>query len=103
MVAHLWARTSATSCTINEPNIVARFGYEEAIFAPGRRDRDARLRATDNFIAAHRGAVDVVKSALPETKVGLTWAMSDYQAQPGGEDRLVEMRSLSEDVYLEAA
>jgi beta-glucosidase len=89
-------------CTINEPNIVALFGYQEGVFAPGRRDPGARGRATENFIAAHRRGVEAVRASRPDLPVGLTLAMSDYQPVDGGEQAMLDIRRLSEDVFLES-
>ena len=91
------------ACTVNEPNIVARMGYEAGVFPPGKRDRSAYERATETFIAAHERARGAIKSSAGDVPVGLTLAMSDYQAEPGGEDRLEELRHLREDVFLQAA
>jgi beta-glucosidase len=81
---------------------VAWFGYQEGLFAPGRRDAGARERATDNFVTAHRSAVEIVRAARSDLPVGLTVAMRDYQAADGGEERMVLERARSEDVFLEA-
>jgi beta-glucosidase len=42
------------ACTLNEPNVVANFGYRWGLFPPGKRDADLHRRASDVFIAAHR-------------------------------------------------
>jgi beta-glucosidase len=91
----------AVACTINEPNIVALFGYQVGVFPPGINDPDARARANENFIAAHHKASEAIK---PHTKapVGLTLAMSEYQAAEGGDDYLERLRRPMEDVFLEA-
>jgi beta-glucosidase len=89
-------------CTINEPNIVARFGYQEGLFAPGRKDPGARERATENFIAAHRRGVESVRACRSDLPVGLTLAMSDYQPVDGGAQAMLDIRRMSEDVFLEA-
>src|SRR5437868_9734744 len=68
------------ACTLNEPNIVATMGYLYGLFPPGRRDADLRRRANDVFIAAHRKAVAAIKSGPGTPSVGLTLAMSHYQA-----------------------
>jgi len=90
-------------CTINEPNIVAAFGYRWGLFPPGLRDAGARRRADDTLIAAHRRAVTAVKEALAGVPVGLCVSMNEYQAEPGGEAHMQEERRLMEDQYLEAA
>lgn len=89
-------------CTINEPNIVATFGYLTGVFPPGKRGREARLRANQNFIAAHGLAVDAVKSGPGNALVGLTLAMSDYQPVDGGEQRLLQIRAPMHDAFLDA-
>lgn len=89
-------------CTINEPNIVAMMSYLLGIFPPGIRDRDERLRANDGFIEAHRGAVPAIKAHV-DVPVGLTLAMSEYEAVEGGEENLQDLRGPMEDVFLEAA
>jgi beta-glucosidase len=91
------------ACTLNEPNIVARLGYEEGVFPPGRRDSGAYHRVTDNLVAAHRRAYDAIKSAAGEASVGVTLAMSEFQAVGGAQDLLGRLRHVREDVFLEAA
>jgi len=100
--AHLGDLVSM-ACTINEPNMVATIGYLGGTFPPGRRDRDLRLKANDVFVDAHRRAVDAIKAAPGSPPVGLTLAMSDFQAVEGGEQRRQRILRNLEDVYLEAA
>jgi beta-glucosidase len=92
----------AVLLTINEPNIAALLGYEEGVFPPGKHDREARLRATETFIAAHRLAVAEARERFPELPVGMALAMADWQALPGGEAERDEWRRLREDVFLDA-
>jgi beta-glucosidase len=101
-VAEVLGDHAALIITINEPNIVALLGYENGVFPPGKRDREARLRVTDTFIDAHRRAVGAVRAAAPEVPVGLALAMADWHALPGGERELEETRRLREDVFLAA-
>jgi beta-glucosidase len=90
------------ACTLNEPNIVATMGYEMAIFPPGERDPGLRDRANATLVAAHRAAVEAIRSAAPGVPVGLTLSMTDYQETPGGAETLQEVRRNSEDVFLDA-
>jgi len=93
-------------CTINEPNIVAIGGYLSGGFPPGRRDAALRRAVNDVFIDAHGRAVEAIKSAMPSGRsfpVGMTLAMSDYQAVDGGEHRRDRIRRNMQDVFLEAA
>jgi beta-glucosidase len=90
-------------CTFNEPNVVATFGHQWGIFPPGKRDPELRRRANDVFVAAHEKAVVAIKSGRGSAPVGLTLAMQDLQAAPGGEAVRDAERQVMEDVYLEAA
>ncbi len=90
-------------CTLNEPNIVAMLGYLAGAFPPGRRDAGLRRAVNDVFIDGHRKAVEAIKSGPGDFPVGLTLAMSDYQAIDGGEERMRRIRRGMVDVYLEAA
>jgi beta-glucosidase len=90
-------------CTINEPNIVALAGYLSGVFPPGKRDGEARHRANETFIRAHHLALEAVKSVRPEVAVGLTLAMSDYQAvEKGAQEHLERIRHAMHDVFLDA-
>ncbi len=91
-----------SGCTINEPNVVALYGYRVGVFPPGRSTTEARTAAIDTFIAAHHKAVDAVREAAEGVPVGLTLSMADYQAVEGGKSRLEAYRSRMEDVFLEA-
>jgi beta-glucosidase len=90
------------ACTINEPNIVATLGWLAGRFPPGKRDADLRRRVNDVLIDAHRRAVDAIRSAAPGVPVGLTLAMTDYQAVDGGEAKRDQIRQNMEDVFLDA-
>ncbi|HVF32297.1 MAG TPA: glycoside hydrolase family 1 protein [Acidimicrobiales bacterium] len=90
-------------CTLNEPNIVALMGYLAGAFPPGRRDAALRRAVNDVFVDAHRKAVEAIKSGPGDFPVGLTLAMSDYQALEGGQAKLEQIRRGMHDVYLDAA
>ncbi|HZU75013.1 MAG TPA: family 1 glycosylhydrolase [Acidimicrobiales bacterium] len=90
------------ACTINEPNIVSLMGHLAGVFPPGHRRSDERRQVNQNFIAAHRKAAEAIHAAPGTAPVGLTLAMSDYQAVEGGENYLHRIRSAHEDVFLEA-
>jgi beta-glucosidase len=88
--------------TVNEPNMPALLGYENGVLPPGKRDRAARRRATDVFIEGHRAAIATLRERCPDVPCGLALAMADWQALPGGEAELSEVRHLREDVFLQA-
>lgn len=91
------------ACTFNEPNIVATMGYLAGVFPPGRSDAALRRAVNDIIIDAHHRSVEALRSGPGDFPVGLTLAMSDYQAVDGGEERRDRIRRNMEDVYLEAA
>lgn len=93
---------AAAVITINEPNMPALLGYEDGVFPPGKRDREARWRVTGTFIDGHHRSVDAIRSVRPGLPVGMALSMADWQAVPGGEFQLEEVRRLREDVFLEA-
>jgi len=88
--------------TINEPNVVATMGWRHGIFPPRVRDRDRRSKVNDVLVAAHRVAVEAIRSGPGEFPVGLTLSMTDFQTQPGGEEWVERIRRPSEDVFLES-
>ncbi len=90
-------------CTLNEPNVVATMGNLAGVFPPGRQDPSARRRVNEVFVAAHRKALDAIKSGPGDFPVGLCLAMSDYQAVDGGEAKRDQIRHAMNDVYLDAA
>lgn len=101
VVAHL-GDLIGMACTINEPNVVATMGWRHGIFPPRVRDRVRRGAVNDALIAAHRKAVEAIRSGPGDFPVGLTLSMTDFQVQPGGEEWLERIRRPSEDVFLEA-
>jgi len=114
------------ACTINEANIPmmisaqraaseaagwtipARFG-EIARRCGGQPDRWAPylicdgFAATPNLIAAHRKAYDALKSAGLACPIGITLALLDMQAEPGGEALRDAAEQLIEGQFLESA
>ena len=96
------ADVAAAVITINEPNMPALLGYENGIHPPGLRDRAARLRVTEVFCEGHRLAVEATRRQAPLVPVGMALAMADWQALPGGEEEMSEIRRLREDVFLDA-
>jgi beta-glucosidase len=89
------------ACTLNEPNIVATMGYLAGMFPPGKSDVELRRKVNDVFVDAHRKAVEAIRAAAPGVPVGLTLAMSDYQAVDGGEEKRDRYRQGMEDVFLD--
>ncbi len=58
-------------------------------------------KATETFLAAHQQAVAAIKSGPGDFSVGLTLAIQDIQAGPGGETLANQMRHEINGIYLE--
>ncbi len=74
-------------------------GSDPARFTPFLYAMSDRGRET--MLAAHRRAVEAIKARRGDCAVGLTLAMQDIQAAPGGEETAARLRREVEDVYLE--
>ena len=116
----------ALGCTINEANLPASLAYAGVLpfqglkeFAPFLKDA-ARLCGTtldrfgpflmsdpiktrDVMLAAHCRARDVIRGERGDFPVGVTLAMQDLVAVPGGEAKRDEARAEAFDVFLDAA
>jgi beta-glucosidase len=90
------------ACTINEPSMVSTIGYLAGGFPPGKRDPEARRHVNQVFCDAHRKGVEAIRANAPGTPVGITLAMSDYQAVDGGESKRDQIRRGMEDVFFDA-
>ena len=103
------------ACTLNEVNMgtaMSAARTEPWFEAAARAVSSDTLRFTpfvyadsklgrETILAAHRRAVEAIKSGPGRCEVGLTLAMSDIQAGPGGEEMAAHMRRELQDVYLE--
>jgi len=78
-----------------------RAGSDASRFTPFLYADAEHGRAT--ILAAHRRAVEAIKAGPGRCEVGLTLAMQDIQAGPGGEEMAARMRRELLDVYLEGA
>ena len=90
-------------CTINEPNIVATFGYLNGLFPPGHLSFDEREAANRHFVEAHRAATRAIKAVDAEAQVGITVALHEWTVEDGGQALVDELRRPMEDVFLEVA
>ena len=110
-------------CTINELNITALIHEFKGTILPieaidAMLAAAARASGSDRFsallvgdaaaiepvaIAGHHAAVEAIKSVRSSLPVGMTVAMSDYQAVPGGEAVMAAQREKIQDVYLREA
>lgn len=113
------------ACTINEANIPMMVTADREVHY-GKFDRTKSKRFADiasrcggtaerfapylfcdgylaspNLIAAHRKGYEALKSAGVSCPTGITIAMQDMQAEPGGEEVRDRARHLVEDQFLE--
>jgi len=77
------------------------FGVSPKDFAPFQYAFSERAR--DTILAAHRSAVEAIKSGRGDFPVGMTIALQDIHVAPGGEETAARMNRYVNDVYLEAA
>jgi beta-glucosidase len=94
------------ACTLNEPNLGALLHPVLGIPEP-RSDvvafqHASSRRAVDVMRTAHRLSLEAIKSVRGETRVGLTVAMTAWEAAPGGEETLARLRARAEDDFLES-
>ena len=121
--AHLGDLIGA-ACTLNEPNVgllIQKMGFtppdETLAVAPFRREAAhavgsdtfgafphcRHIPARDTFLRAHRLAVAAIKAGAGKFPVGMTLALTDWQATPGGESLRDQMRREVDDVCLDVA
>jgi beta-glucosidase len=112
-------------CTINEvngPAVGAALSGKEAVrsarksvwYKAAARRTGSRVgqfvpidfaytkRGRETMLAAHRLGFETIKQARGDCSVGLTLALEDIQAGPGGEEMALRMRRELQDVYLQA-
>jgi beta-glucosidase len=90
-----------TFATINEPNAMAVVGWIDGRFPPGKQDYALCWTVMENQRATHRRAVEAIRNAAPQAKVGLTLSMADFQALPGAEPMAEAAQKFMEDAYLD--
>ncbi len=90
------------ACTINEPQIVALFGYLEGWFPPGERNHYLWRRATERLIEAHEAAVGAM---IGGPKTGICLQMPALEPARPDDPACValhdELRHEMIDVYLD--
>ena len=58
--------------TINEPNVMAYFGFLEGIWPPGKKDFGAFTRVVTNQVRAHAAAYRAIHDLQPKAGVGMS-------------------------------
>jgi beta-glucosidase len=90
------------ACTINEPNIVALFGYLNGAFPPQVTSWERFVRVNETMRKCHAAMRDVLKDGPGNFPVGLPLSMQEYEALPGFERQMESFRAEMEDKYLDA-
>ncbi|MDX6287719.1 MAG: beta-glucosidase [Frankiales bacterium] len=89
--------------TLNEPNAMALMGWMLGEFVPGKKDVGLASSVMERMRAAHTAGMAAIRAVAPGAQAGLTLAMLDWQAEPGGEDAVAGMRGLMDDPFLDLA
>ncbi len=90
------------ACTINEPNIVALFGYLTGVFPPQVSSWERFVRVNVTMRECHAAMRDVLTAGPGSFPVGLPLSMQEYEALPGFEHQMESFRAEMEDKYLDA-
>ncbi|MCX2746832.1 family 1 glycosylhydrolase [Arthrobacter sp. MI7-26] len=106
--APIFATNVKHICTINEPNMVARFAtLRKAVLADNDLQQSGSLEpdgaTTGALIRAHQRAVQVIRGVTPHIQVGWSVAIPNYFVVDGGEARAAEIASRSRDVFVLAS
>jgi beta-glucosidase len=90
-------------CTINEPGMVALGGYMgDFTFPPGVTGVANWKQAIATLKESHRRSRGAVKQLRPDSRVGQTHAMHEWESSPGGTGVMNYLRRMNEDTFLEA-
>jgi beta-glucosidase len=90
--------------TINEPGNVAVGGYLGLFgWPPGTRDYRSWERAAQGLVQGHLRALDAVKSARPDARVGATHGMQEWESNDAGCAPMEHARWMFEDYFLNAS
>lgn len=68
-----------TWITINEPEPLINAGYITGYFPPHKKNIFAALLARENILIAHEEAYRILKRIIPDSKVGLSFAIRWYR------------------------
>jgi beta-glucosidase len=102
VIGHELGEHIGIACTINEPNIVAVMGYLIGAFPPQVQDHERFVAVNTMMRRAHVAMRDALRESSGSYPIGLPLSMQEYEALPGGEERMHSMREEMEDKYLVA-
>ena len=92
------------ACTINEPQIVALFGYLHGDFPPGARNAIKWHRVTRRFVEAHEAAIRALEAGRGAPRAGICLQMPAFEPardEPACIARYDELRREMVEVYLD--
>ena len=94
------------ACTLNEPNLGGLLHGVLGIPAPPPGhpvlfQNAWSPHAVEVMRAAHGLALEAIKGVRAETSVGLTVALTAWEAMPGGEAAMARLRGIAEDAFLD--
>jgi beta-glucosidase len=101
MIGLLWRREQGAEGLAFAKASAAALGVSLEQFSPFFFA--SSVAARDVMLEAHRQAVVAMKAVRPNLPMGMTLALQDMQALPGGEAKRDELRHEIQDVYLKAA
>ncbi|ALE04882.1 beta-glucosidase [Arthrobacter sp. ERGS1:01] len=106
--APIFASNVDRICTINEPNMVARFAAVRKAVLAGNDWENSGTGGYDEpttvaLIKAHRRAVEVIRSLTPHIQVGWSVAIANYHAVDGADMKAAELASRTRDIFVLAA
>jgi beta-glucosidase len=90
--------------TLNEPWCSAFLGYGSGAHAPGRRDPVAAVRAVHHLLLGHGFAVQAIRAARPDTRVGITlnlYPVTAYSDSKGDADAARRIDGLANRLFLD--
>ena len=90
--------------TLNEPWVSAFLGYASGIFAPGRRDAAASIRAAHHLLLGHGLAMQAVRALNPAVEIGITlnlFPVSPASDSEGDRDAARRIDGIANRVFLD--
>jgi beta-glucosidase len=78
--------------TINEPDIASLISYRYGLTPPGISDPATHSAAQAALVACHHAGRNALREVVPGLRVGWGLALQEWEALPGGEQRLARLK-----------
>jgi beta-glucosidase len=72
--------------TFNEPAVFAFLGHADGIHAPGLTDWPTAIRVADNQLRAHAAAVEAIRAAVPNARIGVAVDLNRFAPATDSDD-----------------